>query len=1056
MALKWNDKVLIWNVNELKLNNTIIAVGRMKKWIVVCTPSRIFFHGKDEMALSRRVRKAVVKPEGIYYQEHGSGRIMLLVHPLEPEKHVFFQHGYTLKEVVSGVLVLEGDGKYLLKHIRNTAYSDDCADQGNLESCEYDRSIESNQFDDDQSTEVMVIDICEDVMSSSIERYDEHHSTKGHLVSMIEYIDFLVGICMNHAMFIKPGWYCGGIKRSKHKSEVSVRFDKDITCVMKYRMCVSGFGEIMFLRMNEMLFLGNEVVCKAINSEMWPMSVLKDEDEWKQEYHMPFWSEISELEMCIVMCFPRHIQREFFEVFFECKKKIFEQLVPSGEVLDRVDRVLWRFMIKCKSVWEFMNAGVPCFEKSLALQKCKELIEYSQGCLDMARRDVMEISYKRIVECDIGLIESMNYSEVMNLAYRIIFLEKKNEERQRGIYMKNVMRMVYGMRKFFGDPRIDEVLLLFNEKPKVFEIDSDGIEGCGEKGYTIRMASSAGRAYMSYGSGMTDRRDISRHLCFPIYRNDELGTIDIKDTGWIDWPQFGYSVYRACGYVILEAEIGDYFESRIDRFVNSQESESVCTTNEFVFAGEAFGHGVCGRLKDMTVQRIMEFVMPKYAILSMAILAGVGISCMGKKDDSYGRMYLHYLRTPQPLCIHAGCIVGLGMIYAGSGNVLVRDTLVAEANRYGVFEHEQYNKGNKVWYDYAYRVLASFGIAMVSLNAETEMFRYVKLEDKLCELLANGIVLFGSKQRRFAKRLERSDICKPEEVLYSEVFSLGLMMEDEIDKVVEDIERRLADKKCVFSIHQLYRIAGKVFYVALNMLYRNECECNEEVFERLIVLCLRVEDDMKRNVEMKVVFDFCVVSLSLIANSSCNLEIIRIIRRRIKMMEKADRMYERKDFFFSSSGLKQEKQFLIRYGDIELYKLCLGIVTCGLGSCKISGTHHAVFYAISTFFINFPITTTDQEYFWMTRYFLLLSMKESLSGFKHTANYTKLCNKGSRKKEMADMSAINEMFAKQYAEASDADKKFTIDVLTDFYEVHGANGKLLSVEMLKKMACRMT
>jgi len=1054
MAFKWNDRVLAWKGRQMRFNGTIIAVGRVKKWVVVCTPSRICFYGDEDMALSRSVRKAVVKPEGVYYQEHGSGRIMLLMHPLEPEKHVFFQHGYALKEVVSGVLVLEGDGRYLLKYTRNTVLNGDCADKGDVEACEDDQSAVCDEFDDDQSMDMMVIGICEDAMNSSIDRYEEHSNRKGLLVRIVEYTGLLVGICMNYAVFIKLGRYCGGVKRSKQKSEASIRFDRDVSCVVKYRKHVHGFGEIVFLRINEMLFLGNEVVCRAIDDEMWPIP--KEDAEWNQEYHAPFWSGISDLEMCTVMCFPPHVQREFFGVFFASGKKVFEQLVPSEEVLDRVDKVLWRWMIRCKSVWEFMNAGVPCFEKSLALQKCKELIEYSQGCLGMAKKDVMEISYRRIIRCDTSLVESVSYSKVMNLAYKIVFLEKKNEERRRSMCMKNAKRLMSGMRKFFGDPRMDEVFLLFNEEPKVFEIGNDGIDGCGERGYAIRMASSAGRAYMFYGSGMTDRRNASKQLCFPIYRNEELGTIDIKDAGWMDWPQFSYSVYRVCGYAMLEAETGDFFESRMNRFVNSVGEESACAASEFLFAGEVFGYGVCGRLKGMPVQKVVEFVMSRYAIISMAILAGVGVSNMGKRDDAYGRMYLHYLRAPQPLCIHAGCVVGLGMMYAASGNVLVRDTLVAEANRYGVFDHEQYNKGNKVWYDYGYRVLASLSIAMVSLNAGMEAFRFVKLEDKLCELLANGIVLFGSRQRRFAKRLERSDMCRPEEVFYSEVFSLGLMMEDEIGNVVEDVEKRLADKKCVHNVHQLYRIAGRVFYVAVYMLYRNECECNGKVFERLKAVCLRTEEEMKRNMELKVVFDFCVVSLSLMANSSCNLEMVRILRRRIKMMEKEEGMCERSDFFFSSSGWKQEKQFSIRYGDVELYKLCLGIVTCGLGSYKICGTSHAVLDAVSTFFINFPIATADQEYFWMVRYFLLLSMKENLCGFKYTTRYAKLCSKSGKNREMADMSTINGMFAKQYAEASDADKKFIIDVLTDFYEVHGADGRLLSVEMLKNMACRMS
>nr|AGE96128.1 hypothetical protein ECU10_1160 [Encephalitozoon cuniculi] len=1038
MVVRWRDAELMFRGRRLRFEEKIIGAGRVKRWVVVCTQSRICFYGDEDMTLTRPIKAAVVKNEGVYYHNKENNHVMLVSNPFEPEEFVFFHRGFVLREVVSGEMVLERTGGYLLRNVgRGRALT-----QGMTGSSCSDK--DDDNFDEINRTRVLTVCKVEEGMRCLVEDYEEEERHEcGMNVEIVDYDGFMVGIHGNAASFVRLGSSKGGVKRSKLLSEVNIKLEKEVECLVKYKMRISRGKCLEFLRINDMLFLGNEVVCPSIEESLWPGSRVSR--AWMCDYSRPFWMGMSEVEKNLLSCYPRAMQKVFMGMFLRSKEKRFDVLEPTREVVDRINRTLEEWLARCRSVWEFLSLEIPQIEGLRTVERCRELVSYTYPFLT-GINDVMKVKYRRIMRCNLDAIGNLKYPDIMNLGYRVIYMEtKKNEVLRSTRPVRSIRRLCKITERHFGDPRMEEVFSLFDESPRVFEIDEYDLENKKEKGYVLRMASNIGRAYLFYGSGVSKDRYGSKQLKFPIHKNGELSEIEIKENGWTDWPIFNHSVFRGCGLSPYDEMSHDFIESRILDFI------STGAGSEFEVAGKVFSFGLQGRLLGLHPQKLAQLVSPKHPVISMALLAGMGISYIGKRDDPLGRMYLHYLKSGQPLYIHVGCIVGLGMLYAGSGNVLIKDVLTVEANRKGVFWNEQYNRGNKIWYDYTYRVMASFSISMLYMKTSPEMFRFIELKDSLCELLTNGIVLFGSKQTRFLNRFRRSDANRPEEVLYSELFSLGISMDERLDSIVEDVKRRVHSA----GLYELYRLSGKILYVAVYLLYREEVvDLEGALFKAILEVCLLAERAMKDNHESKVLFDVSLMSLSLISNSSCNIDVIRILRRQIKMTETGRFLSEQTDFFFTSSRCKQETQLSMRYGDIERYKLCLGIVTCGMGTLKISTSFHLVLDIVSTLFIHFPISPVDQEYFNMVRYFLLLSMRENPSGFKSTMRYLRQGNKGSRRRLRADMSNINKIFLKEYSAASDVDKKFVIDVLTDFYEQHGDKDNLLDIEMLKNIACR--
>ncbi|ADM12436.1 uncharacterized protein Eint_101110 [Encephalitozoon intestinalis ATCC 50506] len=1038
MVVKWRSTELVFKGKKLRFREEIISVGNFKKWVVVCTQSRIHFFGDEDMTLSRPIKAAIVKEEGVYYHHKENNHVMFISHPFEPEEFVFFHHGFVLREVISGEMILEGRGRYLL---RNTGRKEIGLEDPIESSCS---GMGDDNFDETNRTRMLIAYKIEEGIRCLVEDYEEDTKNEGGIKMRItEYENFMVGIYGNTALFVRVGGSKGRVKRSKLLSETNVRFEKEAKHLIKYRMRLTRDKYLEFLRINDVLFMGNEIMCSRIRKDLWPKSRIPK--KWMQNYYKPFWSGINEVEKNILSCYPRAMQRVFMGAFLQSKEKRFDLLEITEDVMAGIDRVLDEWLARCKSVWEFLGMEIAPIKGLETMSRCKELINYTCPSLSVGQ-DVMNIKFRRIMRCNLDAITGLKYSDVKNLGYRVIYMEmKKSRILGSTKPTRSINKLCRIAKKHFGDSRIEEVISLFDEKPIIFEIDEYDLENKKEKGYVLRKISNIGGAYLFYGLGVAKEEQSPGQLRFPIYKNGELGEIEIKDPEWMNWPMFNYSVSRSCGLSSFDEISHDFIESRILEFTSTGEG------NEFEVAGRIFAFGLQGRLEGVHPQKVGEFITAKYPVVSMALLAGMGMSHLGKRDDLLGKMYLHCLKSPQPLYIHAGCIVGLGMLYAGSGNVFIRNVLSSEANKKGVFGDEQYNKGNKIWYDYTYRVLSSISLSMVYMKTSLDMFKFIELEDSLCELLTNGIVLFGSKQTRFRSKFKRSDTSTPEEVFYSELFLLGLEMNEQLDSIIEEV----AKKSRAASFYELYRGSGRLLYVSLYLLYKGiKVDLEGSLFKSILEVCLFAERAMRENDEFKILFDASLVSLSLISNSSCNLDTIRILRRQIKATETGKSLGEQTDLFFTSSRCKQEAQLSMRYGDIERYKMCLGIVTCGMGTLKIASTFHLVLDVISTFFICFPISPVDQEYFNMTRYFLLLSMKENPEGFKSTVKYLKETNKRSRRKLRRDMSRINKIFLKEYSEASDADKKFIIDILTDFYEKYAESDNLLDVEMLKNIACK--
>ncbi|TBT99686.1 hypothetical protein CWI36_1885p0010, partial [Hamiltosporidium magnivora] len=156
----------------------------------------------------------------------------------------------------------------------------------------------------------------------------------------------------------------------------------------------------------------------------------------------------------------------------------------------------------------------------------------------------------------------------------------------------------------------------------------------------------------------------------------------------------------------------------------------------------------------------------------------------------------------------------------------------------------------------------------------------------------------------------------------------------------------------------------------------NNTTYTTNIKNRLIAICLFAEERVKKNNIYKILLDSSLLSLVIILNGTLDLEVLRILRRILKKLERSKYLNEISDFNIYENGCGYEVQYGLRYGDIVKYKMLLGILCCGMGMYRMRFSCFGVFCVICSFYVLFPVSVCEQEYFQMYRYFIVMCFEQ--------------------------------------------------------------------------------
>lgn len=713
------------------------------------------------------------------------------------------------------------------------------------------------------------------------------------------------------------------------------------------------------------------------------------------------------------------------------------------------------FDSKSKKDYELYYSKLPfdVFKKLLSLtyfidkQSCKKIFTYNETILNnfqLKEKDKSRI-YNKVIYLQTGeskIVENTNIipfchnsslfqsdrnpllESTIPLPYKIIlsnhfphnFLIKLVPQ----TYFTNSLDLDRISDMLYKDSRLIEVKRLFDEKELVdVDFDENDLEKKRVNSYINRVSSNIGQSYFYCGIENQTKIEKIENL---VFKNKNVQIEILKHQK--DWPDFIYGCNQVLKTKIFNDDYASVSLHNSKNFSDNFYTELVNNFESIPFHKEKEGFSLAGAIfalglnKKITEEISNHYFQSKDEIVVFSTIISYSITKKHNKNNFYEMTLLEILQNGDSLLLKTAAILGLGFINYYTNNSEIIQTLIQEVNRYGAFDSTK-NKGNKIWYTENYRVFCTLSLSLVC----NEKTRYIKLKDSFCELLLNGLIFTKSKNKKVILRIQRDDDSKLEEVFYSSLFEKLIMFDQDGQSVLNEV---LFDGKN--DLVSLYRKSGKIFYIAFKLLSDNNGLEYDEILIKLYELCLDYEIKLSINPDFKIIFDTILITLSILKSGSSDLNIMRILRRLLKKTE--DTTYLTEIFDFSSNS-GDSKQFGLRFGDLMKYKMCLGVLCSGHGLFGLKVDKECIFNIIASFYINFPLSTFDQEYFNVFRYFLCMNFEQlrfiSQTHKLHVSNE-------SKNSYYTHVNDFNAFFSEQYKKLDIYQKKICLDILCDYFE----------------------
>ncbi|EOB11965.1 hypothetical protein NBO_611g0001 [Nosema bombycis CQ1] len=418
---------------------------------------------------------------------------------------------------------------------------------------------------------------------------------------------------------------------------------------------------------------------------------------------------------------------------------------------------------------------------------------------------LINLKYHRIFNYNSKLLAKLDLKVIDNLAYQIIFLEinkkKIAEDKKSNLGKKwNKYRKLF-YRKL-SDARMDEVEQLFNEKPIQFNFESK-IENINEKAYVLRLSCNLGRSLAFYDSLKEEDSNKLKEMTYPMYKDSGIVNIEVKEKNWKNWPSFHYACYCFLNSINLN-KITPYY---LETWLGTEDKRYYLP--EHVLAGMFYAFGLREGFKNIRYDDIKYLISDLLPLVSMVILVNIGLSNKGIYNHELFEALTTQLNSETHPYIRIGHIIGVCYTFMNSRNINLRNILIKEINNKDVFNSEKYNRCNLMCYDETYRLTLGFMLAYVFRDKNHKPYEFMMFQDKLLELMVNGLILFNSKNQRHFKKLQRSKNDSLEEIFYSEFFILGPSCAVKSNEIFKEIKMNL-DK---LDLSEIYKYAGQCFYI---------------------------------------------------------------------------------------------------------------------------------------------------------------------------------------------------------------------------------------------------
>lgn len=682
---------------------------------------------------------------------------------------------------------------------------------------------------------------------------------------------------------------------------------------------------------------------------------------------------------------PRLIRHAF--ALSDMKNRVmFLKAVFRGESFDVVSPVFNVLMHSSRTIaslihtqyaerFSLLLADESLFYELPDLRALKEMPKYKFKS-KLTEREAVFLSrtYRRVFNYDAEV------KETRNLAYRIIkkekeYLETLNVEalfNDTAKYSAELVKMVNG---YYRDTRIEEVLNILLENFILIQPDLADVTNSRQGIFLLRCSCNLGPFIANY------KQWYYRSIYRPPFK---VNSLPVDDR--------------------LQKEILFLNAANLFSYYKRPELLNVCEQ-----LGQAFGDGLINGLSREDLEHYLKLAASaddsnlRFIFL---VISTYPVQFDLGKNQTINTLLRSGMESSN-LEVKKAAMCALAIYNLGSHDRNVLATLEEEVDKFGPVKAER----NTAFYNIEYRKMAAVCLASIASRPLMPGFN-----DSFCELLTCGLSSVGSGLS--LGMLRRTDDCRPEEIFYSVLLQLTSDFSTTPEELIDSIDQLGP----LNEVSRMYKAAAKIFYVSLYHVHTGTSP-NAIVYRRIFNLGLYLEDFILSNKDIQFLFNFALVALSIMKAGTCDIEMCRILRRLVLKTREVKFMKECSLFDYKKKDMVGFRGY--DFESMQLYKICLGLVCLNFGMSKLKRT--AAKQLIVTFFVS-KATLLMFNFMDVLRMLIVKFVEddpEVIEGMKLTAKNLDFAWR--RKKCMR-------LFKKKFGACSDVDKKFVIDILSDYYE----------------------
>ncbi|KAI5170575.1 hypothetical protein NEFER03_0034 [Nematocida sp. LUAm3] len=455
-------------------------------------------------------------------------------------------------------------------------------------------------------------------------------------------------------------------------------------------------------------------------------------------------------------------------------------------------------------------------------------------------------------------------------------------------------------------------------------------------------------------------------------------------------------------------------------FISTMHMDGVSSNSLMCLAGSIFGMALRDGLEAKTLLLSERISLARSLILTLsrscdgiligATILGNALILLGTGEKKLADVIWFNLRS-----LGIGGILtmwsalALGVLFMGRNDLFAKEVLIEYMNRKGVIVSQNSGEPTKAsYYDKHHRILAGFALSYIYVGEKNHR-EFIRLPDRTCEIIVNGIMYLGSQLEKVSLLLKEGPMATPLNRFYSALMHVLVMKPTEYEICFDKV------LSFSLSLEDAYALAGEIFGYSLLHIPRESMRPDSKFTSQITSLLYSLE---RRRTLHTILFDYTLLGCCLVLNSTGDPKILGACKRALLSLQNIIYLTPIMDYIPCSGEYRE--QYGMRYGRIQHIKMALSLLAPACGDMRVDPTPKSIAFIISSFYPEYPLTPEDQDAFQIIRHMYTMSL-------------TKI-KEQKEKSEKDKIPLLSEFLKESLGGLSRANTKISLDIICSRFE----------------------